>query len=163
MEIYQVGVMPTERMLLGPKSWARRIGECRSKYLNQIETDLRQGFSNPVLVFKTICTFHKINYCHVSGGSPSLVVMGGDSCSKGWEFESRYHRPIIWLIAKTVPYSAKCLTQFSEIRTTTTKGRISLKLTIKPKDKVNGMWSWPKHQYSNAFYWLAKLLAQLKI
>ena len=24
------------------------------------------------------------------GGSPGLVVMGGDSCSKGCEFESRY-------------------------------------------------------------------------
>ena len=25
------------------------------------------------------------------GGSPGLVVMGGDSCSKGCEFESRHH------------------------------------------------------------------------
>ena len=25
------------------------------------------------------------------GGSPGLVVMGGDSCSKGREFESRHH------------------------------------------------------------------------
>ena len=25
------------------------------------------------------------------GGSPGLVVMGGDSCSKGRKFESRHH------------------------------------------------------------------------
>ena len=28
---------------------------------------------------------------HFRGGSPGLVVMGGDSRSKGHEFESRYH------------------------------------------------------------------------
>ena len=26
-----------------------------------------------------------------TGGSPVLVVMGGDSCSKGRDFESRHH------------------------------------------------------------------------
>ena len=26
------------------------------------------------------------------GGSPGQVVMGGDSCSKGCEFESRHHK-----------------------------------------------------------------------
>ena len=27
----------------------------------------------------------------LQGGSPGLVVMGGDSCSKGREFESQHH------------------------------------------------------------------------
>ena len=27
---------------------------------------------------------------HLKGGSPGLVVMGGGSCSKGHEFESRH-------------------------------------------------------------------------
>ena len=28
---------------------------------------------------------------YYNGGSPGLVVMGGDSCSKGHEFESQHH------------------------------------------------------------------------
>ena len=29
-------------------------------------------------------------FCQMKGGSPGLVVMGGDSCSKGCEFESQH-------------------------------------------------------------------------
>ena len=33
----------------------------------------------------------KVNLNQAKGGSPGLVVMGGDSCSKGCEFEFRHH------------------------------------------------------------------------
>ena len=35
--------------------------------------------------------FVKANNVLTKGGSPGLVVMGGDSCSKGLEFESWHH------------------------------------------------------------------------
>ena len=51
------------------------------------ETKLRQG--------KRYFWFCQINEATqqdpIQGGSPGLVVMGGDSCSKGHEFES-WHR-----------------------------------------------------------------------
>ena len=38
--------------------------------------------------------FVKANNVLTKGGSPGLVVMGGDSCSKGLEFES-WHRILV--------------------------------------------------------------------
>ena len=39
-----------------------------------------------IMSLKLFCT--KSNLFWAVGGSPGLVVMGGDSCSKGLEFES---------------------------------------------------------------------------
>ena len=36
-------------------------------------------------------TFVKVKIWLLRGGSPGLVVMGGDSCSRGHGFESKYH------------------------------------------------------------------------
>ena len=37
------------------------------------------------------CKTYVIKKWPVWGGSPGLMVMGGDSCSKGRGFESRHH------------------------------------------------------------------------
>ena len=58
-----------------------------------VEGDL--GFYQPKMLYliptKIYAAIARQHLIHVKGGIPGLVVMGGDSCSEGREFESQHH------------------------------------------------------------------------
>ena len=58
-----------------------------------LEQYLRRNKLKGKFIFPKGCfsRTHNITRLVQWGGSPGLVVMGGDSCSKGPEFESRHH------------------------------------------------------------------------
>ena len=64
------------------------------KLLQVTAIQLHRNF--PVLTFQMILVQVEQKLAESLGRSPGLVVMGGDSCSKGCEFESRHFTYTVW-------------------------------------------------------------------